>query len=335
MFVLNPKKQQIRNNILAKRALILKNLQHIGKIKNDNSDNSDNIYNQEYESDFDYELDPNESVPNESVPDESVPDESVPDELYTNELELDKSEPNESVPDELYTKELELDDSELDDSEQYEYKDFIKKEVENDIVFIENYKNTENRLIIYKSLYNSVNTHFNVNDNDNFKNYYVNNDIKNYLKNDTNFYNHNIMKIEDGNINKQPMNYEEKMNNIQKLINRIINNSDTQEPYIFKKFIADSSQNSSLYEKPIKKKLLNFNKINRVINDENNSLNITHNTLHNKFNNIVKKINDKIHNEIGKDLFTFGDILTNKESKESIFNMICLTVLNKIEKIVN
>jgi hypothetical protein len=93
MFVLNDKKQQIRNNILAKRALILKNLQHIGKIKNDNSDNSDNIYNQEYESDFDYELDPDESVPNESVPDE------------------------------LYTKELEL-----DDSEQYEYKDFIKKE---------------------------------------------------------------------------------------------------------------------------------------------------------------------------------------------------------------
>jgi hypothetical protein len=333
MFVLNGKKQQIKNNILAKRALILKNLQHIGKIKNENGDN---IYKQEYESDFDNESDfanHESDFANYESDFANYESDFTIYEPDLNKYELNEMEPNKSEPNKSEPNKLEQDDSEQDDSEQYEYKDFIKKEVENDMVFIENYKNTENRLIIYKSLYNSVNTHFNVNDN--FKNYYVNNDIKNYLKNDTNFYNHNMLKIEDGNINTQPMNYEEKMNNIQKLINRIINNSDTQEPYIFKKFIADSTQNSSLYEKPNKKKLLNFNKINTVINDENNSLNITHNTLQNKFNNIVKKINDKIHNEISKDLFTFGDILTNKESKENIFNMICLTVLNKIEKIVN
>jgi len=154
------------------------------------------------------------------------------------------------------------------------------------------------------------------------------------------------------------MNYQEKMNNIQMLINKIINNSKLHDPYIFKKFILDDSNNTNsvilddsnntnstilddsnntnsvILEKP-KKKVINFNKINKVINEENNLVNVTTENIHNKFNEIVKKINNKLQTEISKDMFTYSEILTNKESKDNIFNMICLSILNKIEKIVN
>jgi len=137
------------------------------------------------------------------------------------------------------------------------------------------------------------------------------------------------------------------------LINKIINNSKLHDPYIFKKFILDDSNNTNsvilddsnntnntnntnsvILEKP-KKKVINFNKINKVINDENNLVNVTTENIHNKFNEIVKKINNKLQTETSKDMFTYSEILTNKESKDNIFNMICLSILNKIEKIVN
>ena len=330
MFVLNHKKETTKNNILAKKVAILKNLQH----KNNNS---------------------NIKIQNHSLNQEN------------NKLSSSKSERNVGNMDFNFIS-----------TEENTTEENTNEELENQIIL---QKSLETKIILNDN-------------NDKYLKYYVNNDIKNYIKNDINFYiknriylnenkfiNESLQDLKDpiqdlkqsiqdlkeptqepNETNQNTLNYQEKMNKIQILINKIINKHEIYDTYIFKQFILDVPNNindgiindgiindenieveiiedgtiedKNKNEKP-KKKVINFNKINKIINEENNLANVTTDNIQNKINKIVKKIQNKVQSEISKDIFTYGEILTNKESKENIFNMICLSILNKIEKIVN
>ena len=205
MFVLNHKKENPKNNILAKKVAILQNLQHIKQIKNENVIKTHN-------------------------------------QLLTHENNNQSFNNIESISNNSKLSEENVDDVTKDE--------------------------TENRIVLHKSLYNNII----INNNNDIKNF-IKNDIKNFIKNDINFYinnNINLKKIKymkdsledqeplqeslQGPLLElpqeslleppqeslqEPMNYQEKMNNIQMLINKIINNSELNDPYIFKKFILD------------------------------------------------------------------------------------------------
>ena len=184
---------------------------------------------------------------------------------------------------------------------------------------------------------------------------YVNNDTSYYI-NDTNADGHDIFT------NLQS--YEKKMFNINLMINDLLNKSEEQDPYMYRKLIMDDpnkknkqsaeNENVDVLTDDVstddvdnkealninssvgnKKNLLNMKKIKKTVENSNTIENITSDTVYDKFTSIVNKINNKIQTEISKDLFTYSDILTNKKAKDNIFNIICLTILEKIEKIVS
>ena len=184
---------------------------------------------------------------------------------------------------------------------------------------------------------------------------YVNNDTSYYI-NDTNADGHDIFT------NLQS--YEKKMFNINLMINDLLNKSEQQDPYMYRKLIMDDpnkknkqsaeNENVDVLTDDVstddvdnkealninssvgnKKNLLNMKKIKKTVENSNTIENITSDTVYDKFTSIVNKINNKIQTEISKDLFTYSDILTNKKAKDNIFNIICLTILEKIEKIVS
>jgi transcriptional regulator NrdR family protein len=84
-----------------------------------------------------------------------------------------------------------------------------------------------------------------------------------------------------------------------------------------------------------RKKLFNKDKINKIITEDTNETKISSENVYNKFNHIVNKINDKVHKEIINNPNNYFDILKDKKSQENIFNMICFSILSKIENIVN
>jgi len=205
----------------------------------------------------------------------------------------------------------------------------------------------------------------------------------NYVNNDTSYYiNHTNADGHDIFTNLQS--YEKKMFNINLMINDLLNKSEQQDPYMYRKLIMDdpNKKNKVIAEnenvvastddvsgddvstddvltddvltddvstdnvdnKAVlninssvgnKKNLLNMKKIKKTVENSNTIENITSDTVYDKFTSIVNKINNKIQTEISKDLFTYSDILTNKKAKDNIFNIICLTILEKIEKIVS
>jgi hypothetical protein len=195
----------------------------------------------------------------------------------------------------------------------------------------------------------------------------------NYVNNDTSYYiNHTNADGHDIFTNLQS--YEKKMFNINLMINDLLNKSEQQDPYMYRKLIMDdpnkknkqSAENENVVvsaddasaddvltddvltddvdNKEVlninssvgnKKNLLNMKKIKKTVENSNTIENITSDTVYDKFTSIVNKINNKIQTEISKDLFTYSDILTNKKAKDNIFNIICLTILEKIEKIVS
>jgi len=88
-----------------------------------------------------------------------------------------------------------------------------------------------------------------------------------------------------------------------------------------------------------KGKFFNFNKINKINNDSQNTINkkniITEDMLLNKLNSLIEKVNDKVENEISKDLFMISQSTTDQISSRYRFNLICSMVLDKIGKIFN
>ena len=183
---------------------------------------------------------------------------------------------------------------------------------------------------------------------------------------------------------KNLQSYEKKMFHINLMINDILNKSEQQDPYMYRKLIMDdpNKKNKVIAEnenvvastddvsgddvsgddvstedvstedvstedgdnKEVlninssvgnKKNLLNMKKIKKTVENSNTIEDITSDTVYDKFTSIVNKINNKIQTEISKDLFTYSDILTNKKAKDNIFNIICLTILEKIEKLVS
>jgi len=364
MFVLNHKKETTKNNILAKKVAILKNLQHINN--NSNIKIQNHFLNQE-----------------------------------NNKLSSSKSERNVGnmdfnfISNEENTNEENT--NEENTTEENTTVENTNEELENLIIL---QKNLETKIILNDN--NDKYLKYYVNND--IKNY-IKNDINFYIKNriylnENKFINESLQDLKDpiqdlkdpiqevkesiqdlkesiqdlkepthepNETNQNTLNYQEKMNKIQILINKIINKHEIYDTYIFKQFILDVPNNINdgiindgiindgiindenieveiiedgtiedinKNEKP-KKKVINFNKINKIINEENNLVNVTTDNIQNKINKIVKKIQNKVQSEISKDIFTYGEILTNKESKENIFNMICLSILNKIEKIVN
>lgn len=353
MFVLNNKKENPKNN-LAKKVAILKNLQKINKNSQDSIKlqnnipyqtndkknlNPDTILNLELDKGLEEEL-------NDEVGDlYEVGDLDEEGDLY----EVGDLDEVEDLDDEV--------DTDLDD--ELEGQNYLKEEELNSVKLMENTNiNTinSNQLIIYNSIYNFKNN-FKNNYEDNFKNnfknnlknnyedneynkneitlYTVNNDIKNFIKNDIDCYinNNNLKLIEEennDNIDKDILNYQEKMNTIQELINKIINNTEKQNPYIYRKLILDEKKNI-----PPRKKLFNKDKINKIITEDTIEARISAENVYNKFNHIVNKINDKVQKEIINNKNNYFDILKDKKSQENIFNMICFSILSKIENIVN
>jgi len=205
----------------------------------------------------------------------------------------------------------------------------------------------------------------------------------NYVNNDTSYYiNHTNADGHDIFTNLQS--YEKKMFHINLMINDLLNKSEQQDPYMYRKLIMDdpNKKNKVIAEnenvvastddvsgddvsnedvsaedvsaddvsaddvdnKEVlninssvgnKKNLLNMKKIKKTVENSNTIEDITSDTVYDKFTSIVNKINNKIQTEISKDLFTYSDILTNKKAKDNIFNIICLTILEKIEKLVS
>ena len=200
----------------------------------------------------------------------------------------------------------------------------------------------------------------------------------NYVNNDTSYYiNHTNADGHDIFTNLQS--YEKKMFHINLMINDILNKSEQQDPYMYRKLIMDdpNKKNKVIAEnenvvastddvsgddvsnedvsaedvstddgdnKEVlninssvgnKKNLLNMKKIEKTVENSNTIEDITSDIVYDKFTSIVNKINNKIQTEISKDLFTYSDILTNKKAKDNIFNIICLTILEKIEKLVS
>jgi len=83
-----------------------------------------------------------------------------------------------------------------------------------------------------------------------------------------------------------------------------------------------------------KKLSFNMDKI-KNITEKNEKTEITNDDLLLKMNNVVGKINTKLENEMNKDLFTFSEIMSSESSRKNILNYICLSVLNKIEKLIS
>ena len=350
MFALNYKKETAKNNILAKKVAILKNLQHI---KNK----------------------PNIKIQNHSLNQEN------------NKLSSSKSERNVGNMDFNFISNEE-NTNEENSTEDSENLIILQKSLETKIILNDNndkylkyYVNNDIKNYIKNDINFYIKNRIYLNENK-----FINESIQDLkdpiqdLKVPIQDLKVPLQELKESSQNT--LNYQEKMNKIQNLINKIINNHEIYDTYIFKQFILDVPNNindniindgfindgiindgiinvgiindDTINDENVKveiiedgtiedinknenpkKKVINFNKINKIINEENNLANVTTDNIQNKINKIVKKIQNKVQSEISKDIFTYGEILTNKESKENIFNMICLSILNKIEKIVN
>jgi hypothetical protein len=81
-----------------------------------------------------------------------------------------------------------------------------------------------------------------------------------------------------------------------------------------------------------KKLIFNMDKIKNIVEKKNEKIEITNNDLLLKMNNVVSKVNTKLETEMNKGLFNFSEIMASKSGRKNILNLICLSILNKIEK---
>ena len=82
-----------------------------------------------------------------------------------------------------------------------------------------------------------------------------------------------------------------------------------------------------------KKLIFNMDKIKNIVEKKNEKIEITNNDLLLKMNNVVSKVNKKLETEMNKDLFNFSEIMASKSARKNILNLICLSILNKIENL--
>ena len=88
-------------------------------------------------------------------------------------------------------------------------------------------------------------------------------------------------------------------------------------------------------EMPPKKICFDRNKIKKIQNESlSNTKEITHNDLLHKMNSMVKKVYTKLETEISKDVINYATMFTNENSKNNITNIICLMILDKLDKLI-
>ena len=106
-----------------------------------------------------------------------------------------------------------------------------------------------------------------------------------------------------------------------------------EDSYIDKNDMTTQPISEPLINNEPTKLKFNMNKIKNITEKKNEKLEITNEALLLKMNNVVGKINTKLETEMNKDLFTFSEIMSSESSRKNILNYICLSVLNKIEKL--
>lgn len=167
------------------------------------------------------------------------------------------------------------------------------------------------------------------------------NNFINMLKNESDIYYPNLLTIKDGNnlltikdtnidANKDTNNIvldiknsdTIKDNNIE-CTNQYINNEENLE-----------SEREIKNEMP-KKSCIDYNRIKKIQNEDIFTKEISTNDLLSKMNNMVKKVYKKLEIEISKDAVNYSDILSNKNTKNNITNIICSIILDKIDKLLN
>jgi hypothetical protein len=144
---------------------------------------------------------------------------------------------------------------------------------------------------------------------------------------------------------------KESLNKLVVLINEILDRIEPEELFDYKLIIKDKqfpnfeetlnveyipvSQNHLIDNNEPKKLTFNMNKIKNIVDKKNEQTEITTKDLLLKMNNVVSKINIKLETEMNKDLFTFSEIMTSESSRKNVLNLICFSVLNRIDNFFN
>lgn len=115
----------------------------------------------------------------------------------------------------------------------------------------------------------------------------------------------------------------------------IATETKNEENIVLKIENLETETEVSCQNKIPKKSCLDYNKIRKIQNDNVFATEITNDDLLGKMNNMVKKVYRKLEIEINKDAVNYMDILSNKNTKNNITNIICSIILDKIDKLIN